>query len=184
MEELIKANLNNDEYAETLNLINELKDVKKRGYLTKDEFMKIAMWKSPRPKQLYLQNSEEDIISISKKVFATKFEKRKIELLTSFRGISIPAASAFLTLIDPQNYGVIDIRVWQVLFLYGSVKVKPTGTNFDFNNWYNYLMKLRFYADKFKVSARDIERTIFIHHKNIQEGNLYKKVAASEKYIA
>jgi hypothetical protein len=43
MGELIKVNLNNDEYSETLNLINELKDVKKRGYLTKDEFMKIAM---------------------------------------------------------------------------------------------------------------------------------------------
>ena len=80
-------------------------------------------------------------------------------------------------MIDPQNYGVIDIRVWQVLFLYGSVKVKPDGINFDFNNWYNYLMKLRFYAKKFKVSARDIERTIFFHHRNIQEGNLYKKTA-------
>jgi len=58
--------------------------------------------------------------------------------------------------------------------LYGSVKVKPTGTNFDFNNWYTYLMKLRYYAKKFKVSARDIERTIFYHHKKIQVGNLYK----------
>jgi thermostable 8-oxoguanine DNA glycosylase len=177
MEELIKENLDTNEHAETLKLINELKDVKKRGYLKKDEFMKIVMWKSPRPKQLYLQNSEEEIISISKKVLATKFEKRRIELLTSFKGVSIPAASAFLTMIDPQNYGVIDIRVWQVLFLYGSVKVKPDGINFDFNNWYNYLMKLRFYAKKFKVSARDIERTIFFHHRNIQEGNLYKKTA-------
>lgn len=175
IEELIKKNLNTKEHAETLKLINELKGVKKRGYITKDEFMKIAMWKSSRPKPWYLKNSENDIISISKKVLATKFEKRKIELLTSLKGISIPAASAFLTLIDPQNYGVIDIRVWQILFLYGSAKVKPTGTNFDFNNWYNYLMKLRFYAKKFKVSARDIERTIFFYHRDIQEGNLYSK---------
>lgn len=174
IEELIKQNLNTEEYAETLKLMNELKGVKKRGYFTKDEFLKIGMWKSPRPKQQYLKNSEEKIISISKKILATKFEKRRIELLTTLKGVSIPTASAILTLIDPQNYGVIDIRVWQVLYLYGSVKVKPTGTNFDFNNWYNYLMKLRYYAKKFKVSARDIERTIFIHHKKIQDGNLYK----------
>jgi len=174
IEELIKENLDTKEHAETLKLINELKDVKKRGYFTKEEFLKMGMWKSPRPKQQYLKNSEEEIISISKKALSTKFEKRKIELLTSLKGVSIPTVSAFLTLIDPQNYGVIDIRVWQILYLYGSVKIKPTGTNFDFNNWYNYLMKLRYFANKFKVSARDIERTIFFHHKNIQEGNLYK----------
>ncbi len=174
IEELIKNNLDTKEDAETLKLINELKGVKKRGYFTKEEFLKMGMWKSPRPKKHYLKNSDEKVISISRKVFSTKFEKRRIELLTSLNGVSIPAASAILTLTDPENYGVIDIRVWQILYLYGSVKVKPTGTNFDFNNWYNYLMKLRYYAKKFKVSARDIERTIFFHHVKIQEGNLYK----------
>lgn len=175
LEELIKKNLNTEEDAETSKLMNQLKAVKKRGHFTKAEFLKIGVWKSPRPKQQYLKNSEEDIISISKNVLATKFEKRRIKLLTTLKGVSIPTASAILTLIDPENYGVIDIRVWQVLYLYGSVKVKPRGTNFDFNNWYNYLMKLRYYAKRFKVSVRDIERTIFLHHKKIQNGNLYKK---------
>lgn len=174
LEELIHKNLIKKEYEETAILMNKLRDVKKRGYFTKNEFMEMGMWKSPRPKKHYLKNSEENIISISKKVFLTKFEKRKIDLLTKLKGVSIPTASAILTLIDPKNYGVLDIRVWQVLFLYDSVKVKPSGTNFDFNNWYNYLMKLRYYAKKFDVSARDIERTIFIYHKKIQEGNLYK----------
>jgi len=173
LEELIKQNLDTEEIAKTSKLINELQDIKKRGYFTKDEFLKMGMWKSPRPKQKYLKNSEEEIISISKKVLATKFEKRRIELLTSLKGIAIPTASAILTLIDPQNYGVIDIRVWQIFYLYDSVKMKPTGTNFDFNNWYNYLIKLRYYAKKFNVLARDIERTIFFYHKKNQDGNLY-----------
>ncbi len=95
-------------------------------------------------------------------------------MLKRLRGIAIPTASAILTLVDPQNYGVIDIRVWKTLYLYGSVKIKRMGKNFDFNNWYNYLMKLRYYAKKFKVSARDIERTIFLHHRKIQVGNLYR----------
>lgn len=174
IEELIKNNLSTEEDAKTLVLMNKLKGVIKRGYFTKAEFMEMGMWKSPRPKQRYLKNSEEDIVSISKEVLDTKFEKRRIDLLTKLNGVSIPTASAILTLIDPEDYGVIDIRVWQVLYLYGSVKVKSTGTDFEFNNWYNYLMKLRYYARKFKVSARDIERTIFDHHQKIQEGNLYK----------
>lgn len=123
IEELINTKLNNDEDAETLKLMNSFKDVNKRGYFTKEEFLRMGMWKSPRPKQRYLKNSEDDIISISKKILATKFEKRKIKLLTSLDGVSIPTASAILTLIDPLNYGVIDIRVWKVLYLYGYVKI-------------------------------------------------------------
>ncbi len=106
---------------------------------------------------------------------ATKFEKRKIDLLIKLKGVQIPTASAILTLIDPNNYGVIDIRVWQVLYLYGSVKTNPDGVGFNFSNWYNYLVKLRYYAKKFKVKARNIERTLFLYHKKIQEGNLYKE---------
>jgi len=36
------------------------------------------------------------------------------------------------------------------------------------------LMKLRYYARKFEVTVRDIERTIFYHHRRIQDGNLYE----------
>lgn len=167
-------NLNTQEDAKTLRLMKELGGVKKRGYFTKEEFLKMGMWKSPRPKQKYLKNSKEEVISISKKVLSTNFEKRKIKLLTQLKGVSIPTASAILTLIDQKNYCVIDIRVWQILYLYGVVKVKPSGTNFNFNDWYSYLMRLRYYAKKFNISPRDIERTLFLHHKEIQEGNLYK----------
>jgi len=175
IEELIKNNLSTEEDSGTEKLINELKPVLKKGYFTKDEFMKMGMWKSPRPKQQYLKNSEESIVETSKEVLSTDFEKRKIDLLTRrLRGVSIPVASAILTLIDPQNYGVIDIRVWQLLYLYRSVKNNPTGIGMDFHDWYHYLMKLRYYAKKFKVKTRDIERTLFLYHKKIQEGNLYK----------
>ncbi|MCK4654183.1 MAG: hypothetical protein KAU01_07035 [Candidatus Cloacimonetes bacterium] len=173
IEELIKENLSTEEWEDTQELINELKNVRSRSYFTKEEFLKMAMWKSGRPKRWYLSNSEDEIIKISKKVFSTNYDKRKIELLTRLEGVQIPTASAILMLTDPQNYGVIDIRVWQVLYLYGSVKVNPKGKHFRFNNWYNYLMKIRYFADKFKVKARDIERTLFSYHFKIQKGKLY-----------
>lgn len=173
IEELIKQKLNREEDTGTLKLMKELKNVKAKGYFTKQEFLKIGMWKSPRPKQRYLRNSQEKILSISKKVMGTKSEKQRIELLTSLDGVSIPTASAILTLIDPENYGVIDIRAWQILYLYGSVRVRPKGRNFNFNNWHSYLKHLRFHARRFQVPVRDIERTIFLHHREIQEGSLY-----------
>lgn len=172
--ELLDKELRTQEYDDTQMLIDELKGVVIRGFLTKDEFMKIGMWKSPRPKNWYLQNSDESIVETTKKVFATQYEKRRMQLLTELIGVRIPTASAILMLTNPQEYGVIDIRVWEVLYQYSAVKVNPTGTNFSFENWYNYLMQLRYFADKYKVKARDVERTIFNHDYEIHQGKLYK----------
>ena len=172
IEELLKRQLLRKEHPDTQALIKELKDVKKRGYFTKRQFLKMCDWKSPRPRWRCESNSVRSVREVSKKVFATDYEKRKIELLTSLNGVSIPMASAILMLTNPKNYGVIDVRVWQLLYLYKSVAVKPTGRNLSFNNWYNYLMKIRFLAKKFDVGARKIERTLFEYHKQMQEESL------------
>ena len=82
-------------------------------------------------------------------------------------------ASAILTLVDPKRYGVIDIRVWQLLFAIKSVRKKPKGKDFTFKDWYHYLCKLRYHAKELGVSVRAVERTLFYYHKEIQDGVLY-----------
>jgi hypothetical protein len=83
-------------------------------------------------------------------------------------------ASAVLMLLNPKRYGVIDIRVWQLLHRLGTVTKNEAGLGFDFRNWYQFLMVLRYFGRKFKVGARDIERTLFLAHKKYQLGRLYK----------
>ena len=165
IKKLIRDNLMKKEVPKAIKLIDKLNEANRRGYLTKKEFLAVCMWKSPRPKKRYLENTEEEIKSITKKALSTKFEKRKIELLTTLRGVSIPVASAILTIANPKDYGIIDIRVWQLLYFYEEVKTKPRGAGFNFNNWYSYLMKLRFLAKELNVSVRDIERTLFFSFK-------------------
>lgn len=82
-------------------------------------------------------------------------------------------ASAILTLIDPRRYGVLDIRVWQLLFAIGSVRGNPRGRGFSFNHWYHYLRKLRYFAKELRVSVRTVEWTLFEYHKKVQKGKLY-----------
>ncbi len=77
-------------------------------------------------------------------------------------------------LLDPKRYGVIDIRVWQLLHKVGTVTENADGVGFNFKNWYQFLMVLRYFAKKLGVSARDIERTLFLVHKEHQKGRLYK----------
>jgi hypothetical protein len=66
--------------------------------------------------------------------------------------------------------------VWQVLYALGAVAQKPNGVGFTFNNWYRFLMIVRYFARKLGVDARDIERTLFIVHRTYQKGRLYRLV--------
>ncbi len=85
-------------------------------------------------------------------------------------------ASAILMLTNPKYYGVIDIRVWEILFAMGKVKTNPKGVSFKIKEWYEYLMIIRSWANKLNVSARDIERTLFEAHQKHQKGILYKNI--------
>jgi len=76
-------------------------------------------------------------------------------------------------LLNPRRYGVIDIRVWQALHHLGTVTKAPSGIGFSFKNWYQFLMIVRYFAKKHGVTARDIERTLFIISKRYQDGLLY-----------
>lgn len=176
LEPLLKKFLSKEEYADTKKLIMKLSIVKKRGYLKKAELIKICYWKSPRAIHHIKSNHEDKIKNITRKVFNTTSERRRLELLTSLSGVNVPMASSILMLTDPERYGVIDIRVWQLLFKVGTVKTNPKGKNFNFKEWYRYLMIIRYFAKKFKVKARDIERTLFIIHNRYQSGKLYENV--------
>ena len=173
LEEMLIDNLV-EETEKARDLTTQLKRSKKRGYLTKKEFLQICLWKSPRPKRHYEENSEEEIKKTTKKAFLTPHEITKINRLTKLMGVSIPTASAILALTDPKNYGVIDIRVWKVLRKFDLVRDNPEGINFTPKQWYKYLIKLRYLAKKLKKPARIIELTMFFHHKEIQKGKLYK----------
>ncbi len=172
--ELIKDNFTTEEPEEWQNLFNKIQEVQKKGYLNKDEFLEICMWKSPRPKKFYLSNSGESVENILREVLSSNSEEAKMGLLTSLKGVSIAVASAILTLLNPKDYGVIDIRIWQLLYNYGEVNRNPKGQGFCIADYIDYLDILRKYAREFNVNARKIELIMFQHHKKVHEGNLYE----------
>ena len=178
---LIKKHYSKNEHLQTAELIKKLLPVKKRGWLNKDELIEICRWKSPRAIWHIKSNNQTLIKKQTHLAFSTRSEELKIFELTKLKGVSIPMASAILMLTNPKRYGVIDIRVWEVLFAMGSVKTNPNGINFKFNEWYKYLMIIRYQATKIKVSARNIERTLFIVHQENQAGNLYQNLGKNKK---
>jgi hypothetical protein len=173
LQHLIGVHLSTKEWSPTQKVIDELSISKKRGYLTKPELIKVCRWKSPRAIKHIKRNRVETIKKVTKAAFATRSEQKKLSFLTSLSGVSVPMASSILMLTNPKRYGVIDIRVWQLLYEMGTVKTNADGMGFDFKQWYRYLMVLRYFARMYKVGARDIERTLFRVHSLYQKGTLY-----------
>lgn len=170
---LLANELAKEEDESTVRLIRDLRGVRKRGWLTKGELLAICQWKSPRAIRLCQENSPSEIKKLSAQAFGTRSERVRFEALTKLRGVGAPMASSILMLTNPQRYGVLDIRVWQLLFDLKSVHKKPRGIGFDFKNWYHYLVKLRYHAKELKVSVRCVERSLFLYHKKNQRGTLY-----------
>ncbi len=174
LEPLIRKHLSVDEEDSATDLIHRLRSAKKRGWITPSELAAVCYWKSPRAIQYIRSNSPARVRAATREALGTRSEQRRLEALRQLRGVSVPMVSAILMLLDPKRYGVIDIRVWQLLHEVGTVTKNADGVGFNFKNWYQFLMVLRYFAKKLRVSARDIERTLFIAHKEYQEARLYK----------
>jgi hypothetical protein len=167
------------EDAATRRLIASLRHVRARGEFSRAEFLRMSRWKSPRAAPHYARNSAAAIRRVSRAVLATRSERRRIELLTGLHGVSVPVASAILTLIDPRRYGVLDIRVWQLLHALGAVDRRPGGRGFDAADWERYLACLRPQAARLRASVRLVEYTLFHCHRRFQVGRLYDAVTPS-----
>ena len=172
---LIRDHLVLREDPDTAKLTSELRQVRKRGYLKPIELERICRWKSARAIHHIKKNSAARVRAATGRALATQSEHRRLEALMSLDGVSVGMASAILTLLNPRRYGVIDIRVWQLLYGIGAVTKNPSGVGFTFNHWHQFLMIVRQFAEEFHVSARDIERSLFSVHQAYQKGTLYAR---------
>lgn len=181
---LLANELTHEDMPDTDQLIQELRVVRRRGHLTKGEFLAICRWKSPRAIRHCMKNSPARIRLQSATAFSSRDERAKFEALTALDGVAAPTASAILTLTDPRRYAVIDIRVWQLLFDLGSVRTKPGGVGFTFDDWRTYLTVLRHHAKELRASVRAVEYSLFLYHQRAHEGVLYERRRAASHRLS
>jgi hypothetical protein len=175
LETVIRRHLSTEEDEGTARLCRELRDARARGYLTRSELVAVCRWKSPRAIHHVRANSPKRVRAATASALGTRSEPRRLESLLRLRGVSVPMASAVLTLIDPRRYGVIDIRVWQLLHARGAVTRNAAGVGLSAGNWRQFLAVIRHFARKLRVNARDVERALFDAHRAGQNGRLYKE---------
>lgn len=170
----IIANTADFEDSKTIELLNLSELIKKQGYLTKEQTIRILKWKSPRPLRFYEQNTNTEIETITKLAFQQNNDNLKIHILTALKGVNYPSASAILMFYDPKNYPVLDIRVWKQLYNNNLVTSNSKGQNFTLEQWANYLKIIRSLAKQNNLTSRQVEKRLFDYDKSKQIGNLYK----------
>ena len=162
-------------------LTHRLQSARDRGHLTRAELLAICRWKSARAIRHIRANNPGQVRRATKIALNTRSERVRLQALLDLRGVSVPMASAILTLLYPRRYGVIDIRVWQLLHEVGTVTGAPNGVGFTYANWHQFLMVVRDFAKRYGVRARDIERTLFLVHQRYQSGRLYDRLPVKTK---
>jgi hypothetical protein len=170
---LVRRHFSADEDERTSLLTRKLRAAKLRGYLTRGELAAVCRWKSARAIQHIRANNHHRVRAATAAAMTTSSERRRLEALLQLEGVSVPMASAVLTLLYPSRYGVIDIRVWQLLYAVGAVRANRKGTGFSLENWLQFLSIIRPLSSRLNVSARAVERTLFDAHKANQERRLY-----------
>ncbi len=155
-----------------------MREARRRGTLGRRQFLLMCRWKSPRAARQYGRNSAPVVRRALALALAARSERRRIEPLLALHGVSVPVASAILTLLDPRRYGVLDIRVWQLLFAMDAVRWRPSGRGFTARDWEHYLLALRREAERLAVPVRAVEYSLFCCHRRLQRGRLYDRVAA------
>ena len=145
----------------------QLAEIRQRRWLSASELASIYAWKEGgRSRHLrdILGNAKDDtdlVQELTREAMAHTDEYKRIAVLDRLQGVGIAIASAILTVIDPQAYGIIDRRVWRLLHEYGEVDHDPAGENLTLESWLDYLPKVRQWATELGASAREVERRLF-----------------------
>ena len=132
---------------------------KKRGYLEKAEFLKVARWKTPRSQSLCASNPPEFVREVTAVALGTKHERLAIEALTLLRGVSWPTASVFLHFCSPRQYPILDFRaLW-------SLSCDATPAQYNYVLWQAYVVHTRDLARASGVSMRELDRALWAYSK-------------------
>jgi hypothetical protein len=89
--------------------------VKKRGFLTKRDFLTACLWKTARSQSRCRKNSSKFILEVRKCALSTSEKQLRIEVLTLLNGVSWPTASVILHFFHSEPYPIMDFRaLWSL----------------------------------------------------------------------
>ena len=135
---------------------------RERGWFTRDEFLAVARWKSPRSRKQCEKNDDARVKAATELALSTPDERGRIEALTQLHGVEYPTASVLLHLAHRDPYPIIDYRaLW-------SLGVESPPATYSFTFWWAYAQACRSLATDAGVRMRTFDRALWQFSKEHQ----------------
>ena len=136
-------------------------EIKQRGFLSREEFLAVCHWKSPRTQPRCRTNSAEFVKDVTRCALSTASEQLRIEVLTLLRGVSWPTASVVLHFFHSDQYPIVDFRaLWSLS--------RDVPTKYDFDFWLEYAVFCRHLSHETGASMRTLDRALWQYSKENQ----------------
>src|SRR5579875_77992 len=126
-------------------------EAKSTGYLTKDQLVDIARWKSQRATSRIAANSPGEVEAFTRLAFEAPAYLRH-RVLCCLSGVRIPMASAILTVVFPDTYTVYDVRATNTLQAAGYTQT---------DGYWSYVDLCQGIATKIGTDLRTLDRALW-----------------------
>ena len=136
---------------------------RQQGWYTRDQFLRVTLWKTERSKSRCAKNSVATVREITDIALHATSERLRIGALTLLEGVQVPTASVLLHLAHREPYPIVDYRaLW-------SLAVDPAPTYYSFELWWAYTQECRTLAMEAGVAMRTLDRALWQYSNEHQE---------------
>ena len=135
--------------------------VRARRHCTRDDFLALCEWKSPRSRARCAANPAELVEEATRLAFAARSEQLRVGVLMLLDGVSWPTASAILHFCHPEPYPILEYRALWSLGVDG-----PAAYTFEL--WWGYTLACRGIAREVGMGMRDLDRALWQYAKENQ----------------
>ena len=132
--------------------------VRARGHYTREEFIEVCAWKTPRSRPRVAANTETAIAEATGRALGAGDEPTRFAALLELHGVGAPTASTLLYCAFPNDYPILDVRALE------SLGVKSRST-YPVSFWLAYLEACRGLALSSGVSIRTLDKALWQYSK-------------------
>lgn len=127
-----------------------------RGHYTRQEFVEVCAWKTPRSRPKVASNSAAAVTTATGRALAAADEATRMSALLELTGVGVPTASVLLFFAFPDAYPILDVRALE------SLGVKPRS-QYPVSFWLEYLRVCRELARRHGVNIRTLDKALWQH---------------------
>jgi hypothetical protein len=129
--------------------------VRSSGFYTKEQFLALCHWKTPRTQPRCATNDESWIREVTALALKTDCERLRIEVLTLLNGVGWPTASVLLHFGHSEHYPILDFRALS------SLSIPEPRADYTFPFWRGYVEICRNLAAQCSVPMRTLDRALW-----------------------